>query len=125
MIPRLLKVCLVCSVFTVPLQARQQGGQGTQTPTPAPAPQPANPPRQPSPAPQPSPVPANQTITIRGRIITNGAQLPVSQLEVRFETDGGQPLGFAYADDSGQFTFQQSGLNMEQSLYVVVQLEGY
>src|SRR5205085_10337909 len=49
----------------------------------------------------------------------------VSQLEVRFEMDGGQPVGFAYADSGGQFTFQKSGISVDQPLYVVVQLEGY
>jgi Flp pilus assembly protein TadD len=124
MIPRLLKVCLVYSVFAVALNA-QKGGQ---PPAPAPAPQPNPPTRQPSPAPDPTPGPANQptqNVTIRGRIITDGSELPVTQLEVRFETDGGQPLGFAYADSSGQFTFQGSGIPTDQGLYVVIKLDGY
>ena len=126
MIPRLFKVCLACSVFTAALNA-QQGGQGTPAPAPAPT-TPNTPTRQPTnvpTAPQPTPTPANQNITIRGRIIAGVASLPVSQLEVRFETEGGQPQGFAYADSNGQFTYQQSGGGFDQTLYVVVQLEGY
>src|SRR4051812_39273705 len=111
MIPRLLKASLACFAFAAALNAAPQGGQTTPAPAPAPTPQPNAPTRQPSPTPQPTTTPTNQSITVRGRIITDGSLLPVSQLEVRFESDGGQPMGFAYADDSGQFTFQKSGIS--------------
>lgn len=46
-------------------------------------------------------------------------------MEVRFETDGGQPIGFTYADSGGEFNFQKSGISVDQSLYVVVKIEGF
>jgi len=44
---------------------------------------------------------------------------------VRFETDGRQLIGFAYANTSGEFLFQKSGITLVSGLYVVVNLEGY
>jgi tetratricopeptide (TPR) repeat protein len=103
--------------------------QGGQTPAPQPNPQP-NPqpqPRQPgvNPNPQPTFPSPTQNVSIRGRIImgTHTGGPPI--IEVRFETDGGQPVGFAYADSSGEFQFQRAGLSNEQTLYVVVNVEGF
>lgn len=46
-------------------------------------------------------------------------------MEVRFESEGGQPVGYAYADSGGEFTFRQSGVNADQTLYVVVKVDGF
>src|SRR4051812_4141205 len=97
--------CAVVWALTLCLNAQQQGqtpqgGGGQQTPTPQPTPQP----RIPAPTPVPTPS-ANQSLSIRGRIITDAhASYPMT--EVRFETDGGQPVGFAYADSGGEFNFR-------------------
>jgi Flp pilus assembly protein TadD len=64
------------------------------------------------------------TINIHGHVIT-GAHSGPSILEVRFETDGRQLIGFAYANTSGEFVFQKSEITVVSSLYVVVNLEGY
>lgn len=76
----------------------------------------------------PTPTPATpnqtQTINIHGHIIT-GAHSGPPILEVRFETDGRQLIGFAYAGTSGEFLFQKSGFTVVSSLYVVVNLDGY
>jgi Tfp pilus assembly protein PilF len=66
----------------------------------------------------------SQTINIHGHVIT-GAHSGPSILEVRFETDGRQLIGFAYANNSGEFAFQISGIAVVSALYVVVNLEGY
>lgn len=66
----------------------------------------------------------SQTINIHGHVIT-GAHSGPSILELRFETDGRQPIGFAYANASGEFRFQKSGIMLDSTLYVVVTLEGY
>jgi tetratricopeptide (TPR) repeat protein len=77
-------------------------------------------PRTPTPAaPNPS-----QTINIHGHVIT-GLHSGPSILELRFETDGRQLIGFAYASTSGEFQFQKSGITIVSALYVVVNLEGY
>lgn len=65
-----------------------------------------------------------QTIDIHGHVIT-GAHSGPSILEVRFETDGRQLIGFAYANNSGEFRFQKSGITLVSGLYAVVNLEGY
>jgi tetratricopeptide (TPR) repeat protein len=65
-----------------------------------------------------------QTIDIHGHVIT-GTHSGPSILEVRFETDGSQIIGFAYANTSGEFFFQKSGITVVSSVYVVVNLEGY
>jgi Tfp pilus assembly protein PilF len=65
-----------------------------------------------------------QTIDIHGHVIT-GAHSGPPILEVRFETDGRQLIGFAYANNSGEFRFQKSGITLVSGLYVVVNLEGY
>jgi tetratricopeptide (TPR) repeat protein len=127
MIPRLFKVCLACSVFAASLHAQKQGGGAPPAPPPPP---PSNAPtRNPTAGPDPTANPVNQPqtqgLTLRGRIITDGSELPVSQLEVRFESDGGPPLGFAYADSSGQFTFHTSAVSADQTLYIAIQLDGY
>ncbi len=46
-------------------------------------------------------------------------------IEVRFETDGGQPVGFAFTDSNGEFTFQRLGFSGDQTLFVIVNLEGF
>ncbi len=66
----------------------------------------------------------SQTINVHGHVIT-GAHSGPSILEVRFETDGRQLIGFAYANTSGEFIFQKSGITLVSALYVVVNLEGY
>jgi len=118
-------VCLICSAQAQDQQAPQGGGQ--QPPTPQPNPQPQPQPRQPAvtPAPQPSILNNNQDIFIRGRIITGaqGGGPPI--IEVRVETDGGQPIGFAYADSAGEFNFRKNGFNADQTVYVVVNLDGF
>src|SRR5215831_15428776 len=98
--------CLVTLYVTCLVHA--QGGQapqGGQTPPPAPQPTP-QPPRQPTVTPTPAP---NPSVQIRGRVIAGPRGLNSGYTEVRFETDGGQPVGFAYADSNGEFTFQKSG----------------
>jgi len=64
-------------------------------------------------------------VNIRGRIITGPHAADTSIVEVRFETDGGQPIGFAYADSGGEFNFQRTGISLDQNLYVVVNIEGF
>jgi tetratricopeptide (TPR) repeat protein len=114
---------LLAAGLSCALYAQQQPAP---TPQPAPPNQPNNPtqPRQPNViTPQPQPT-QGQTINIRGRIITGVVtEFPIT--EVRFETDGGQPMGFAYADSNGEFHFQQSGLSVDQTLYVLIKLDGY
>jgi Flp pilus assembly protein TadD len=46
-------------------------------------------------------------------------------MEVRIETDGGQPIGFAYADSSGEFLFNKTGVTVDQNLYVVLNIDGF
>jgi Flp pilus assembly protein TadD len=65
-----------------------------------------------------------QTINIHGHVITGSHSGP-SILEVRFETDGRQVIGYAYASTSGEFLFQKSGITVVSAVYVVVELEGY
>src|SRR3984885_16102328 len=116
MIPRLLQVCLVCSVFAVSLNAQKGGGA-----PPAPSGQPNVPTRNPTLGGDPAPNPANppaRSLTLRGRIITDGSELPVTQLEVRIETEGGQPVGFGYADSRGQFTVQTGELSTDQTVFI-------
>jgi Tfp pilus assembly protein PilF len=105
-------------------QAPQGGGQ---TPQPAPQPMPQPQPRQPNgnPMPQPAPTFQNESVNIRGRIITGARGLNSSIVEVRFETEGGQPIGFAYANSDGEFNFQRNGISVDQTLYVAVTIEGY
>jgi tetratricopeptide (TPR) repeat protein len=44
---------------------------------------------------------------------------------VRFETEGGQLLGFAYADSNGEFTFERSGVTLAQTVYAIVKIDGF
>jgi tetratricopeptide (TPR) repeat protein len=125
-----LLVVLV-SLLAFPLLAQEpqapQGGGGGQAPPPAPEPAPQPQPRQPNanPFPQPTPNVQNDSINIRGRIITGARGLDSSITEVKFESEGGQPLGFAYANSDGEFTFQRNGISFDQTIYVVVNVEGY
>jgi tetratricopeptide (TPR) repeat protein len=106
-------------------QAPPGDGGGQNPPSPQPAPQPQPQPRQPTPTPQPTFPSPSQAVNVRGRIITGG-QFPDALItEVRFESDGGQPIGFAYANSGGEFTFQQSNVNLDQNIYVVVNMDGF
>jgi hypothetical protein len=123
--PKILLWCLVIAGLTCLSHAQEpqapQGGQAPPTPQPTPQPQP----RQPN-IPTPQPTIPNQSpgLQIRGRIIT-GVQSGPPIMEVRIETDGGQPLGFAYADSAGEFHFQRDGISADQTVYVVVNLDGF
>lgn len=44
-------------------------------------------------------------------------------IEVRFETDGGQRIGYAYTGLGGEFTYR--GVGVSQDLYVVVEVDGF
>src|SRR4051812_48498340 len=100
MIRRLTQLWVLTCVFTT-LAITQQKGGGGNAPAPAPTPQPGNRPTVISPQPTPTPTPA-QNIVISGRIIAE-ANLDFPMIEVRFEYDGGQPIGFAYTSSSGEF----------------------
>src|SRR5262245_40215133 len=123
--------CLVVAILMCGSLAAQEPDQGPGGQAPPgggqPPNQPTNQPQPRQPINQPQPTNPNNMdgISIRGRIIAGPRGLDRSIVEVRFETDGGQPIGFAYADSSGEFTFRQSGINLDQTLYVVVNLEGY
>jgi tetratricopeptide (TPR) repeat protein len=110
-------VCLavVCATCLVHAQGGQapQGGQTPQTPQP---------PRQPNVTTTPAP---NQPLRIRGRIIAGPHGLDSAITEVRFETDGGQPVGFAFADSNGEFTFERNGMVPDQNVYAVVKVDGF
>src|SRR5262249_9201029 len=114
-------VCLavVCTTCLVHAQGGQapQGGQTPQTPQPTP-----QPPRQPDVTPTPSP---NQSLRILGRIIAGPDGLNSAITEVRFETDGGQPVGFAFADSNGEFTYERNGIVPDQNVYAVVKVDGF
>src|SRR6266850_361586 len=115
----LLMVCLVFCVLTVRVHAQQGGAQNP--PSPQPAPVPTDPqPRQPTPVPQPA---QREDVTISGRIILDASSAPDRMIEVRFETDSGQRLGYAYTGLSGEFTYR--GVGVSQDLYVVVEVEGF
>jgi Flp pilus assembly protein TadD len=120
-----LVLMLVLAVPAPFIQAQQtQPQQGGQTPPPTqPPPQPQ--PRQPTVTPTQPSTPNQSRVAIRGRIIAGPYNLDASITEVRFETDGGQPVGFAYANSSGEFNFQQTGMNLDQNLYVVVNVDGF
>jgi tetratricopeptide (TPR) repeat protein len=113
-------VCLVivCATCLVHAQGGQapQGGQTPQTPQPTP--QPPRPNVTPTPAP-------NQSLRIHGRIIAGPHGLDSAITEVRFETDGGQPVGFAFADSNGEFTFERNGMVPDQNVYAVVKVDGF
>jgi tetratricopeptide (TPR) repeat protein len=104
-------------------QEQQGGGQAPQVPATQPQ-QPQQPPRQPAPTPAPSPT-QGQNISIRGRIIGDGNQTSYPMIEVRFEVDGGQPVGFAYTDPGGEFRFQGNRITADQTLYVFIKADGY
>lgn len=70
-------------------------------------------------------MPSQEEVNIRGRIITGVHFSDTSIIEVRFETDGGQPIGFAYASSGGDFSFRKGGVSLDQSLFVVVNMEGF
>ena len=76
------------------------GGQPTNQPN-TPQPQPGRPN---TPVPQPT-FPVQEEVIIRGRLISAAHTFSNAIVEVRIETDGGQPVGFAYADSVGEFTF--------------------
>jgi len=124
---KILALCFL-TVFTGSLYAQESQappGGNQPAPAPQPAPQP-NQPRQPNISPTPQPNIPNQPegISIRGRVITASNSAPPI-LEIRFESEGGQPIGFAYADSGGEFNFQKPGISSDQTMYVVVNLEGY
>ena len=112
----LVVVYVTCLVNAQGGQA-PQGGQTPQTPQPTP-----QPPRQPNVTPTPAP---NQSLRIRGRIIAGPHGLDAAITEVRFETDGGQPVGFAFADSNGEFTFERNGMVPDQNIYAVVKIDGF
>jgi tetratricopeptide (TPR) repeat protein len=111
----LVVVCATCLVHAQGGQA-PQGGQTPQTPQPTP--QPPRPNVTPTPAP-------NQSLRIRGRIIAGPHGLDSAITEVRIETDGGQPVGFAFADSNGEFTFERNGSVPYQNVYAVVKVDGF
>jgi tetratricopeptide (TPR) repeat protein len=111
----LVVVCATCLVHAQGGQA-PQGGQTPQTPQPTP--QPPRPNVTPTPAP-------NQSLRIRGRIIAGPHGLDSAITEVRIETDGGQPVGFAFADSNGEFTFERNGIAPYQNVYAVVKVDGF
>ena len=127
--PKILCASFVMCFLAIGLNAQQaepqQGGGGGQpNQTPQPAPQPTPQPRQPgNPTPQPT-FPTEGSIAIRGRIIAD-THNSFPQIEVRLETDGGPPVGFAYTDSSGEFYFQRTGLRLDSNLYVTVKMDGY
>jgi tetratricopeptide (TPR) repeat protein len=63
-------------------------------------------------------------LNIQGRIIT-GVHAYEGIIEVRIETDGGQPVGITYANSDGEFRFQQSGSNLDQTFYIIINVEGF
>ena len=111
--------CVLIAGLTGSLYSQaEQAPQGGQAPTqPTTQPQP----RQPN---TPSPN-QNQPLRIRGRIVAGPHGFDAAITEVRFETEGGQPLGFAYADSTGEFTFERNGATLDQTLYVVVNVPGF
>src|SRR2546426_4700728 len=118
MAQNLLMACLVFLSLTGWLRAQQGGAQNP----PAPQPVPTNPqPTQPTPSPQPAPMQNN--MTINGRIVMDTSGSFDRMIEVRFETEGGQRIGYAYTGLSGEFTY--SGVGTSQDLYVVVGVEGF
>jgi Flp pilus assembly protein TadD len=124
MIRKLMQLWLVTCVFTVFANGQQRGGGGNQpAPAPVPTPQPGT--NRPTVTPQPTPTPSpTQNLVLTGRLIADpGFDFPI--VEVRFEYDGGQPIGFAYANSSGEFTFQSPAIQLDQNIYVVVNVEGY
>ena len=123
---KILVTCVVLLALTLGAHAQQQGQGGGQQPPPTPQPSPQPQPRPtptPTPSPQPSPT-QDRGLYLRGRLIAD-AHTNFPQVEVRLETDGGQPVGFAYTNSEGEFTFQQSGVSFDQTFYVVVNVEGY
>jgi Flp pilus assembly protein TadD len=107
---------MACSAF--PQGGGQTPGAGQTTPG-----QPTQPQPRPNPAPIPQPTTQSRSIFIRGRIIA-GVHGFDSYVEVRFETDGGQPVGFAYADSNGEFNFEQRDF-LDTTLVVIVKVDGY
>ncbi len=119
-------VAVVILAACLNLNAQQGQPPAQNPPTPQPAPQPAPQPQPRQPTPQPAqPTMPNDGITIRGRIIGGVRGFDANIVEVRFEMEGGQPIGFAYANSDGEFTFQKNGINVDQTLYVVVNVDGY
>jgi Flp pilus assembly protein TadD len=119
--------CLVLAAFVLSAHAKQQTqqGGGQQTPPPQPSPQPQPQPRPTNIPVAPQPTPANQpTVNIHGRIIAGPRGGP-DIMEIKIETDGGQPIGFAYADSTGDFHFTKTGVTVDRDLYVVVNLDGF
>jgi Tfp pilus assembly protein PilF len=120
-----LVIALALSSSSLIAQDQEAPQGGNQTPPPTqPTPQPQ--PRQPNVTPIPQPtLPTEDEVVIRGRIITGVHSADTPILEVRIEMDGGQPVGFAYADSVGEFTFRRTGISLDQTLYVVVNLDGF
>jgi tetratricopeptide (TPR) repeat protein len=124
-IREILAGSLIIAALAGSAAAQGGGGQGGQAPAPPPASNPGNDaPRVPNvPAPQPAP---RETVTsIRGRILTGDNTLQNGITEVRIELDGGQPVGFAYANTNGEFFFQQTGMQLDQNVYVAVKVDGF
>jgi len=135
LVQALVTVVLTSALYAQEQQAPQGGGNqggnpggggagggqpGNQPNTPQP--QPGRAPNIPTPQPQ---FPTQEEVVIRGRIITTAPIAMSTIVEVKIETDGGQPVGFAYADSSGEFTFRRAGVSLDQTFYVLVNLEGY
>jgi pentatricopeptide repeat protein len=128
-----LAIGLTCFLATLTF-AQKGGGGGNQPPAPNPAPNPSpNPRPNPLPPGQPNNNPTNppgqtqdQVVSIRGRIVAEGVR-DFPQLEVRIEMEGGQPLGFAYTNSSGEFSFQapMTSSVSGQGVYVIFQMDGF
>jgi Flp pilus assembly protein TadD len=122
MFRKLMQLWVLTCVFTIFANAQQRGGGGG-NPQPAPTPQPGT--NRPTVTPQPTtPTPSPQRIVITGRIIADGV-FDYPMVEVRLEYDGGQPIGFAYTNSSGEFTFQGPAIQLDQNVYVNIRMDGY
>lgn len=74
--------------------------------------------------PKPEPVPSTN-ILIRGRIIAPTTRA-FPEVQVELETDGGQPVDFAYTNSTGEFSFSQTaGFSGSHDFYVVFKMDGY
>jgi tetratricopeptide (TPR) repeat protein len=127
MLRKFFLLCAVTCVYAASADAQQKGNSGgacqsTGQPSPTQktnktvigqAGQPADPDPEPS-----------RDISIYGRIIAQ-ATLDFPAVQVRVETDGGQPVGIEFAKSTGEFAFRTSGFNADQEFYVLVNMEGY
>ena len=124
MIRKILLACFVLSAMSGWVEAQQGGGQNPPTPSPQPAPAPTQP--RPTIPTAPAPSTSNEVFRVSGRIIMDTGRLPDQMIEVRFETDGGQPVGYAYTTSGGEFSFQDAtGIGRGQDLYAVVKVDGF